>query len=68
MPPQKKKPEKTGVRPDPTPPSTKLGPVFKYGEKSVPITIRIPLSVYGAIPEPKRDTIQKEIIKIYKKE
>ena len=48
-------------------PKSKLGPAYKYGEPSVAITIRVPESVYNEIPEPKRDSITREVIKKYKK-
>ena len=48
-------------------PKSKLGPAFKWGEETVPVTVRIPKSVYNEIPEPKRDSITREVIKKYKK-
>lgn len=45
----------------------KLGPAFKWGEKTIPVTVRIPISIYDQIPEPKRDSITQEVIKKYKK-
>lgn len=48
-------------------PKSKLGPAFKWGEKTVPVTVRIPKSVYDEIPEPKRDSVVVEVIKKYKK-
>lgn len=45
----------------------KLGPAFKWGEETVPVTVRIPKSVYNEIPEPKRDSITREVVKKYKK-
>ncbi len=41
---------------------SKLGPSYKYGEPTVAITIRIPVSTYNNIPESKRETIVNEII------
>ena len=41
---------------------SKLGPSYKYGEPTIAVTIRIPVSVYDNIPEPKRETIVNEII------
>lgn len=46
---------------------SKLGPAFKWGEETVPVTVRIPKSVYDGIPEPKRDSIVIEVVKKYKK-
>ena len=48
-------------------PKSKLGPAFKWGEETVPVTVRIPKSVYEEIPEPKRDSIVIEVVKKYKK-
>jgi hypothetical protein len=48
-------------------PKAKLGPAFKWGEETVPVTVRIPKSVYNEIPEPKRDSVVVEVIKKYKK-
>ena len=45
----------------------KLGPAYKWGEKTVALTIRIPISVYEQLPEPKRDAVVVEVIKKYKK-
>lgn len=45
----------------------KLGPAFKWGEETVPVTVRIPKSVYNEIPEPKRESITQEVIKKFKK-
>jgi hypothetical protein len=45
----------------------KLGPAFKWGEETVPVTVRIPKSVYEEIPEPKRDSIVIEVVKKFKK-
>ncbi len=48
-------------------PKSKLGPAFKWGEETVPVTVRIPKSVYNEIPEPKRDSIVIEVVKKFKK-
>jgi hypothetical protein len=54
-------------RSDMTEKKSKLGPAFKWGEETVPVTVRIPKSVYEEIPEPKRDSIVIEVVKKFKK-
>lgn len=44
----------------------KLGRAFKRGEPTVPVTVRIPESVWENIPEPKRENIAQIIIKKFK--
>lgn len=45
---------------------TKLGPSYKFGEPTLAVTVRIPVSVYSKIPEPKRQSIVTDLITKYK--
>lgn len=43
----------------------KLGPAYKWGEPTVPITIRVPVSTLKRIPDDKRDRLVQDAVGKY---